>query len=113
MDRRQFVVGSTAAVTLAGSANSPRSNSNLRIIFPFAPGGSGDATVRMLADNLQSSLDQTVVVENRTGGAGRIGVSAVKNATPDGSTLLYTPFAAVTIYPLVPTVRSTMIHLPT
>jgi tripartite-type tricarboxylate transporter receptor subunit TctC len=46
-------------------------------------------------------LNQPVVVENRTGGAGRIGVSAVKNAPPDGLTLLFTPFAAVTIYPFV------------
>jgi tripartite-type tricarboxylate transporter receptor subunit TctC len=50
---------------------------------------------------MQASLNQPVVVENRTGGAGRIGVSAVKNAPPDGLTLLYTPFAAVTIYPFV------------
>jgi tripartite-type tricarboxylate transporter receptor subunit TctC len=50
---------------------------------------------------MQVSLNQPVVVENRTGGAGRIGVSAVKNAPPDGLTLLYTPFAAVTIYPFV------------
>ena len=39
------------------------------------------------------------MVENRTGGGGRIGVNAVKNAAPDGLTLLFTPFAAVTIYP--------------
>ena len=50
---------------------------------------------------MQASLNQPVVVENRTGGAGRIGVSAVKNAEPDGLTLLYTPFAAVTIFPFV------------
>ena len=103
MDRRQFVVGSTAAVTLAVSAKfaNAQSSNTIRIIFPYAAGGSGDATVRLIADKLQASLNQPVVVENRTGGAGRIGVSAVKNAAPDGLTLLYTPFAAVTIYPFV------------
>lgn len=103
MDRRQFVVGSTAAVTLAGSAKfaNAQSSNTIRIIFPYAAGGSGDATVRLIADKMQASLTQPVVVENRTGGAGRIGVSAVKNAPPDGLTLLYTPFAAVTIYPFV------------
>ena len=103
MDRRQFVVGSTAAVTLAGAAKfaNAQSSNTIRIIFPYAAGGSGDATVRLMADKMQASLNQPVVVENRTGGAGRIGVSAVKNAPPDGLTLLYTPFAAVTIYPFV------------
>ncbi|MGB8551175.1 MAG: Bug family tripartite tricarboxylate transporter substrate binding protein [Xanthobacteraceae bacterium] len=81
-------------------ANAQSSNT-IRIIFPYAAGGSGDATVRLIADKMQASLTQPVVVENRTGGAGRIGVSAVKNAPPDGLTLLYTPFAAVTIYPFV------------
>lgn len=103
MDRRQFVVGSTAAVTLAVSAKfaNAQSSNTIRINFPYAAGGSGDATVRLIADKMQASLNQPVVVENRTGGAGRIGVSAVKNAPPDGLTLLYTPFAAVTIYPFV------------
>ena len=55
----------------------------IRVIFPYAAGGSGDATARLLADKLQTSLGQTVLVENRTGGAGRIGVNAVKNAAAD------------------------------
>jgi tripartite-type tricarboxylate transporter receptor subunit TctC len=82
---------------VAASTAHAQSNT-VRIIFPYAAGGSGDATARLLADKLQTNLGQTVLVENRTGGAGRIGVSAVKNAPPDGSTLLFTPFAAVTIY---------------
>jgi tripartite-type tricarboxylate transporter receptor subunit TctC len=87
------------AILLAAPSHA-QSNA-IRIIFPYAPGGGGDATARLLADKLQASLGQMVLVENRTGGAGRIGVSAVKNAAPDGTTLLFTPFAAVTIYPYV------------
>jgi tripartite-type tricarboxylate transporter receptor subunit TctC len=102
MDRRQFALGLTAAAALSGTAVKAKAQSgNIRIIFPFAPGGSGDGTVRLIADRIQSTLGQTVLVENRTGGAGRIGVSAVKNAEPDGLTILFTPFAAVTIYPFV------------
>jgi tripartite-type tricarboxylate transporter receptor subunit TctC len=103
MDRRQFVIGLTGTVALAGSAKfaNAQGGNAIRIIFPYAAGGSGDATIRLIADKMQASLNQPVVVENRTGGAGRIGVSAVKNAPPDGLTLLYTPFAAVTIYPFV------------
>jgi tripartite-type tricarboxylate transporter receptor subunit TctC len=93
--RFAFVVLISVLATVAAHAQS----NTIRIIFPYAAGGSGDATARLLADKLQTSLGQTVLVENRTGGAGRIGVNAVKNAAADGSTLLFTPFAAVTIYP--------------
>jgi len=102
MNRRHWLIGATAAAALLGSANLASAQSNtIRIIFPYAAGGTGDATVRLLADKMSTALNQPVVVENRTGGAGRIGVSAVKNAAPDGLTLLFTPFAAVTIYPFV------------
>ena len=59
MDRRQFVVGSTAAVTLAGSAKfaNAQSSNTIRIIFPYAAGGSGDATVRLIADKMQASSE--------------------------------------------------------
>ncbi len=87
------VVGMVTTTVAHAQSNS------IRIIFPYAAGGSGDATARLLADKLQTSLGQSVLVEDRTGGAGRIGVNAVKNAAADGSTLLFTPFAAVTIYP--------------
>jgi len=102
MNRRHWLIGASAAAALLGSANLACAQSNtIRIIFPYAAGGTGDATVRLLADKMSTALNQPVVVENRTGGAGRIGVSAVKNAEPDGLTLLFTPFAAVTIYPFV------------
>lgn len=70
----------------------------IRLIFPFAAGGSGDSIVRLLADKMRASLGRTVIVENRTGGAGRIGVMAVKHAPADGNTLLFTPIAPVAIY---------------
>ena len=69
-----------------------------RIIFPFAAGGSGDALARLIAEKLRASLGRPVIVENRTGGAGRIGVAAVKNSVPDGTTLLLTPIAPVAVY---------------
>ncbi len=102
LDRRQVSLGLGASVAaLAAPHVANAQGSTIRIIFPFAAGGSGDGSVRLIADRMQAALGQSVVVENRTGGAGRIGVVAVKNAAPDGLTLLYTPFAAVTIYPFV------------
>jgi tripartite-type tricarboxylate transporter receptor subunit TctC len=73
----------------------------IRIIFPYAAGGSGDALARLIADKMQAGLNRPVIVENRTGAGGRIGVNDVKNAPPDGNTLLLTPIAPMSIYPNV------------
>lgn len=94
------LLGAAAAIT-AGQTPAVAQGSTIRIVYPYAAGGAGDVAVRMLADRMQTALGRSVVVENRVGGGGRIGVSAVKNAAPDGNTLLFTPFAAVTIYPVV------------
>ena len=70
-----------------------------RIIFPFAAGGSGDAIARLVAEKLQIATGQPVVVENRTGASGRIGVVAVKQSEPDGTTILMSPFTLMLLYP--------------
>jgi tripartite-type tricarboxylate transporter receptor subunit TctC len=70
----------------------------IRIIFPFAAGGSGVALARLIAEKMHAGLKRNVIVESRTGGAGRIGVLAVKNAAPDGTTLLITPIAPMSVY---------------
>ncbi|NJO36128.1 MAG: hypothetical protein HC869_26815 [Rhodospirillales bacterium] len=70
----------------------------MRIIFPFTPGGSGDALARHIAEGLRTALNQAVIVENRTGAQGRLGVQAVKSAAPDGKTILLTPVAPMSVY---------------
>jgi tripartite-type tricarboxylate transporter receptor subunit TctC len=70
----------------------------LRIIFPFAAGGSGDALTRIIGEHLRAGLNRTVVVENVTGAAGRIGTRQVAAAAPDGNMLLLTPIAPVVVY---------------
>jgi tripartite-type tricarboxylate transporter receptor subunit TctC len=70
----------------------------IRIIFPFAPGGSGDTGARLIANKMSDALKRPVIIENRTGADGRIGVRAVKDAAPDGDTLLLTPIAPMAIY---------------
>lgn len=70
----------------------------VQIIFPFGIGSSTDALIRTIADELSSGLGRPVIVEQRPGAAGRIGVRAVKMAEPDGNTLLLTPIAPMTVY---------------
>lgn len=60
----------------------------IRIVVPFAPGGSVDTLGRVLAQRMQEAWGQSVVVENRPGAANMIGTQAVATAPPDGYTLL-------------------------
>ena len=60
----------------------------VRIIVNTAPGGLTDVTTRVIAQHMGEYLGQSIVVENRAGGDGLIGIRAVKAATPDGYTLL-------------------------
>jgi len=66
-------------------------NRTVKIIVPFAAGGSADVVPRIVADWLSRKWGQPVVVENRTGAAGNIGADAVAKADPDGYTLLAAP----------------------
>lgn len=63
----------------------------VKIIVPFAAGGSADVVPRIVADWLSRKWGQAVIVENRTGAAGNIGADAVAKAEPDGYTLLSAP----------------------
>jgi tripartite-type tricarboxylate transporter receptor subunit TctC len=60
----------------------------VRIIVPFAPGGSADVFGRFLAQRLQETLGQTFIIDNRPGAGSVIGTDAVAKAAPDGYTLL-------------------------
>lgn len=67
----------------------------VRIIVPFAAGGSTDVAARVVAEHLSRALGQQVFVDNRTGANGNIGIEAAAKSEPDGYTLLITPDAVV------------------
>jgi tripartite-type tricarboxylate transporter receptor subunit TctC len=73
----------------------------IRVIVPFPPGNAGDVTARTLGDRLSQKLGQPIVVENRAGAQGAIGVDAVAKAPPDGHTLLVTSLSPLVIVPHV------------
>ena len=94
------------AVLLAGGfvvASAPAEaqtfNRPVRLIVPFAAGGTGDIVARLISDKLGTALGQTVVVDNRPGASGAIGTQAVIAAAPDGHTILVGQTGEIAINP--------------
>src|SRR5690349_965444 len=73
----------------------------IRLIVPFAPGGSTDLTGRIVGEALANILKQPVVVENRPGAAATIGIDLVAKSKPDGYTLGVSGVGATAIVPLI------------
>ena len=68
----------------------------IRLIAPFPPGGSVDIMARLIAEPLSRSLGQRLVIENRTGASGNIGMEAAARAAPDGYTVVLNTIPLVT-----------------
>ena len=71
----------------------------VHVIVNVAPAGTADVTARLLAPRLGEALGQNIVVDNRGGGDGYVGIDAVVRAEPDGYTLLYAPGSRIMIAP--------------
>ena len=141
MKRRHLLaagIGALAAPAIA-RADAKYPDRTIRLIVPFPAGGATDVVGRMFADKLTRQLGQTVIVDNKGGAAGSIGAMEVKNAKPDGYTLLvatssthainptafvhppydpikdFTPISSVCVNPLVffanPSLPPTMMEL--
>ncbi|HSV44654.1 MAG TPA: tripartite tricarboxylate transporter substrate-binding protein, partial [Ramlibacter sp.] len=100
MQRRQLIAAAAAGACLAAPALRAQEKV-VRIVVPFAPGGSGDLIPRMVAPALSELLRQPVIVENRSGAGGSLGASHVARSAPDGYTLGVATVSTHGIYPAV------------
>ncbi|HTP73460.1 MAG TPA: Bug family tripartite tricarboxylate transporter substrate binding protein [Burkholderiaceae bacterium] len=96
--RRALValVGGLFAGAVAAQVERP-----VKILVGFAAGGSADIAARLIAERLQVELKQPVVVDNKPGAGGRIAAEMLKNAAPDGSTIMLAPIVVPVLAPLV------------
>ncbi|ETF02981.1 MFS transporter [Advenella kashmirensis W13003] len=98
----RFISGIIMACSLniAAAASYPEERP-IKLIVPFAPGGSVDIIGRLLADNLSKVLGQQVIVENKSGAGGTLGADVVAKSPPDGYTLLLAASSHQAFHPLL------------
>jgi tripartite-type tricarboxylate transporter receptor subunit TctC len=97
--RRQLLLASAACIvapTVASQTAWP-TEKPIRLIVPFAPGGSTDGIARALADEMGKRLGQSIIVDNRAGAGSTLGTGQVAKAAPDGYTLLVSVISASSI----------------
>src|SRR4249919_961078 len=98
---RRFAARLAAALALipALALGQGYPNKPVKMIIPFAPGGASDFVGRIIQPNLSELLGQQVVIENRPGASGNIGVEAAARSAPDGYTILLGNVGSIAINP--------------
>jgi tripartite-type tricarboxylate transporter receptor subunit TctC len=91
LNRRKLlkIFGAALLVRNGTAAAQNPSGRPIRVVVPYPPGGVVDPVARLMGPLLSASLGQPVLIENRPGAAGAIGIAAVAHALPDGNTLLF------------------------
>ncbi|CAN7400385.1 Bug family tripartite tricarboxylate transporter substrate binding protein [Bradyrhizobium sp. LjRoot220] len=97
----RIALAAILSLVMADHAVAQPGESPIRIVLPYPAGGVGDTAARMIADSMRKKLNRTVIVENKAGAAGRLGVQSVKDAAADGTVLLFTPIAPMALFPHV------------
>jgi len=105
---KRFLTGLLIALTFGTAHAQGWPQKPVRVIAPFAPGGSADTLGRIVAQKLGESLKESFIVENRPGAGGAIGSELVARAAPDGYTLVVSGVASHAIAPSLP--RGTPYH---
>src|SRR6476469_9729547 len=100
LNRRGFLAAATSAAAgalLPGTAQAAYPDHPIRILVGYAAGGGVDIVARLISEPMKAALNQTVIVENRTGASAMIATNAVAKAAPDGYTLLMAASGEVAI----------------
>jgi len=100
MQRRNLLSIALATGLLATGALA-QSDKPLRILVGYPAGGGADIVARMLADKMKDELQRPVLVDNKPGAGGRLAAELLKNAPPDGNTLMLSPIVIPVLAPLV------------
>ena len=102
MKRRTFTPALVAAaLALAGATGAQAQDRVLRILVGFPAGVSVDVVTRIVADKMKDELKRPVIVDNRPGAGGRLAAELLKNAAPDGNTVMVTPIVVPVLAPMV------------
>jgi tripartite-type tricarboxylate transporter receptor subunit TctC len=94
----RLILGAVGTLMLSAAAHAQYPAHAITMLVPFAPGGVADTVARPIADALSRELKQPVVIENKGGAGGSLGIGQVARATPDGYTLLFT-LSSISILP--------------
>jgi tripartite-type tricarboxylate transporter receptor subunit TctC len=100
--RRALLAALPAALALPAVPRAQTVTRDVRFVVGFAAGGSVDALARIVAQNLPAQIGRSVVVENRTGAGGFIGLQVVANAAPDGHVLAVASGFNLAVSPVLP-----------
>ena len=107
LSRRSFVATAFATAALpayaqttpAPTSTTPWPRKPIRLVVPYAPGGTTDVVARVVADYLGKRLGQNIIVDNKPGKGAMVGTAMVAKALPDGYTLLMSVISGLTISP--------------
>ncbi|MDI9330416.1 MAG: tripartite tricarboxylate transporter substrate-binding protein [Alphaproteobacteria bacterium] len=98
MRRRLFTQSLAAGLALPQVSSLWAQSQTIKLVVGFAAGGSVDLTARAMAESMRETLGRSVLVENRPGASGRFAPETIRQARPDGDTLMLVPHGPMTLF---------------